>query len=141
MTPRATSEQLVAAAGRHVGGGVLRVADVGTGSGAIAIAIAMACPQAEVWATDSSADAVALACANVQRHRLGGRIRVRQGDLLAPVPGRFDVIAANLPYVPASGAADRPELAADPFDAVFAGGDGLGPYRRLADVAGEPPDP
>jgi ribosomal protein L3 glutamine methyltransferase len=95
----------------------------------------MGCPQAEVWATDISGDAVALARANVRRHRLGGRIRVRQGDLLAPVPGRFDVIAANLPYVPASAAADRPELASEPFDAVFAAGDGLEPYRRLVDAA------
>ena len=49
--------------------------------------------------------------------------------------GRFDVIAANLPYVPASAAADYPELDAEPFDAVFAAGDGLEPYRRLVDAA------
>jgi release factor glutamine methyltransferase len=135
MTPRATSEQLVAAARRYVGDSAGRVVDVGTGSGAIAIAIATACPNAEVWATDTSAQAVALARANVRRHRLRGRLRVRRGDLVSPVPGRFDVIAANLPYVPACLAADRPELEAEPFDAVFGPGDGLGPYRRLLDGA------
>lgn len=135
MTPRSTSEQLVAAAVARVGEGHARVVDVGTGSGAIAIAIASACPQAEVWATDTSRNAVALARANVRRHGLESRIFVRHGDLLAPVPGRLDVIVANLPYVPASTAADHPGLRAEPFAAVFAGGDGLEPYRRLVDSA------
>lgn len=135
MTPRATSEQLVAAARAHIGDGGSRVVDVGTGSGAFAIAIAKACPHAEVWATDTNADAVLLARANVGRHRLGDRVSVRHGDLLAPVDGRFDVIAANLPYMPAAAAADYPELEAEPFDAVFAAGDGLEPYRRLVEAA------
>jgi HemK-like putative methylase len=127
MTPRSTSEQLVAAARARIGDGRSRVLDVGTGNGAVAIAIAKACPHAEVWATDTSAEAVLLARANVRRHRLGDRVSVSHGDLLAPVDGRFDVIAANLPYVPASAAADYPELDAEPFDAVFAAGDGLEP--------------
>jgi HemK-like putative methylase len=135
MTPRATSEQLVAAAQAHLGNRVSRVADVGTGGGAIALAIAIACPRAEVWATDVSASAVALARANARRHGLSGRVFVRQGDLLAPVPGRFDVIAANLPYMPASLAGRRPEIETEPFAAVFAAGDGLGPYRRLVEAA------
>jgi release factor glutamine methyltransferase len=135
MTPRATSEQLVEAARERIGGGAARVVDVGTGSGAIAIAIATACPGAEVWATEVSADAIALARANVRRHGLAGRVHVRQGDLLAPVSGRFDVIVANLPYVPASAAADHPELAEEPYDAVFAAGDGRAHYRRLVEAA------
>ena len=135
MTPRPTSEQLVAAACAHVGDGEASVVDVGTGSGAIAIAIAIACPNAEVWATDTSPSAVRLARANVRRHGLAGRVFVRQGDLLAPVPGPVDVIVANLPYVPASSASDHPELAAEPFDAVFSGDDGLDSYRRLVDGA------
>jgi release factor glutamine methyltransferase len=135
MTPRPSTEQLVAAARAHIGDGAARVVDVGTGSGAVAIAIATACPHAEVWATDTSADAVVLARANVCRHRLGDRVSVRHGDLLAPVVGLFDVIAANLPYVPASAAADYPELEVEPFDAVFAAGDGLEAYRRLVDAA------
>jgi release factor glutamine methyltransferase len=135
MTPRPASEQLVAAACARVGDGEARVVDVGTGSGAIAIAIAAACPNAEVWATDTSLSAVRLARVNVRRHGLVGRVFVRQGDLLAPVPGPFDVIVANLPYVPAPSASDHPELKAEPFNAVFAGGDGLEPYRRLIDGA------
>jgi HemK-like putative methylase len=135
MTPRPTTEQLVAAARAHIGAGAARVIDVGTGSGAVAIAIADGCPRADVWATDTSADAVALARANVRRHRLGDRVFVRHGNLLEPVSGQFEVIAANLPYVPASAAADYPELATEPPDAVFAPGDGLEPYRRLVDAA------
>jgi len=135
MTPRPTSEQLVAAACAHVGDGDASVVDVGTGSGAIAIAIAIACPNAEVWATDTSPSAVRLTRANVRRHRLAGRVFVGQGDLLEPVPGPADVIVANLPYVPASSASDHPELKAEPFDAVFSGNDGLDSYRRLVDGA------
>lgn len=135
MTPRPASEQLVAAAAAYIGGRRARVADVGTGSGAIAIAIATVCPRAEVWATDTSDLAVALARVNVRRHRMSHRVHVRHGNLLAPVGGLFDVIAANLPYVPASAAADHPELKREPFDAVFAAGDGLEPYRQLVDSA------
>jgi release factor glutamine methyltransferase len=108
MTPRAASEQLVATARTRLAGRPARVADVGTGSGAIAIAIAIACPNVEVWATDISRSAVALARANVRRHRLEDRVFVRHGDLLTPVPGPVDVIVANLPYVAASTAGPTP---------------------------------
>jgi release factor glutamine methyltransferase len=135
MTPRPASEQLVAAAVARIGARTARVADVGTGSGAIAVAIAHACPQAEVWATDTSVHAIALARANVHRHGLEARIFVRHGDLLCPAPGLFDLVVANLPYVAAATTAEHPELDTEPFAAVFAGGDGLCPYRRLVDAA------
>jgi release factor glutamine methyltransferase len=133
MTPRATSERVVAAALQHLPRPRGVVADVGTGSGAIALAIAKAAPGARVWATDTSRHAVAVAGANVRRHRLGHRVAVRHGDLLDPVPGRLDLIVANLPYLPEHEAALHPDLAGEPHDAVFADGDGLGPYRRLID--------
>ncbi len=135
MTPRATSEPLVDAARARVGDRPARIADVGTGSGALAVAIALACPQAEIWASDTSAAATLLACINAHRHGVADRVHVRRGDLLAPLPGRFDLVVANLPYVPASAAAAHPDLAAEPFDAVFAAGDGLDGYRRLVDDA------
>ena len=137
MTPRPTSEQLVAAAWRCLGERTARVADVGTGSGALAVAVAKRCPQADVWATDTSPAACLIARANVRRHGLDGRVFVRNGDLLDPLPGRFDVIVANLPYVAAGAAADHPELVGEPFDAVFAAGDGLDPYRRLVAAASD----
>jgi release factor glutamine methyltransferase len=135
MTPRPASERLVAAAVARLGDRAARVADVGTGSGALAVAIATACPRVEVWATDTSRHAVALARANIGRHRLESRVFVRHGDLLAPVRGLFDVIVANLPYVAAAAAGEHPGLHAEPFAAVFAAGDGLDPYRRLIESA------
>jgi release factor glutamine methyltransferase len=131
MTPRAASEQVVAAALARLQRGPARIADVGTGSGALAIAIAVAAPQVEVWATDSSRRAVALACANVRRHGLEDRVHVCHGDLLAPVPGAIDLIVANLPYLPRRSRPCYPELRAEPDDAVFSTGDGLDLYRRL----------
>jgi len=132
MTPREASEQLVEAACARLAGRPMRVADVGTGSGAVAIAIASARPNVEVWATDISRSAVALAHANVRRHGLEERVFVRHGDLLTPVPGPVDLIVANLPYLPKS--AHDPRYDDEPADAVYAPGDGLGPYRRLLDA-------
>lgn len=131
MAPRSASEQLVVRALELVGDRPARVVDVGTGSGAIAIAIAAAAPQIEVWATDTSCCAVGLARLNVRRQGLEGRVTVRHGDLLDSVPGTFELIVANLPYLPRLAAPFHPDLEAEPGDAVFADGDGLEPYRRL----------
>jgi release factor glutamine methyltransferase len=130
MTPRATSEQLVAAACARIDGAA-RIADVGTGTGALAIAIAARRPRARVWATDVDERAVALARANAARLGLRDRVLVRRGDLLEPVPAPIDVIVANLPYLAARSAELYPNLTAEPFAAVFAAGDGLDGYRRL----------
>jgi release factor glutamine methyltransferase len=131
MIPRPATEDLVRAAVEWIGDRPARVVDVGTGSGAIAIAIASASPAAELWATDTSRFAVSLTRENVRRHGLGDRVIVRQGDLLDPVPGSVDLVVANLPYLPGREASSHPELALERHDAVFAGGDGLGLYRRL----------
>jgi release factor glutamine methyltransferase len=135
MTPRPASERLVAEAGARLVGRSARVADVGTGGGAIAVAIAIELPDVEVWATDTSRNAVLLARANVRRLGLEDRVFVRRCDLLDEVPAPVDLIVANLPYVPESAAAEHPDLWTEPFGAVFAPGDGLGPYRRLIDAA------
>ena len=73
----------------------------------------------------------------MRRHGLAHRIVVRHGDLLEPVPNTFDLVVANLPYLPAAEAVCFPELASEPGHAVFAEGDGLGPYRRLLSVLPE----
>jgi release factor glutamine methyltransferase len=131
MTPRPASEALVDAALAHVGGARARVVDVGTGSGAVAVAIALHAPRAEVWATDVDLHAVALARRNALRH--GVRVRVRQGNLLDAVAGRFDVVAANLPYLPDC-LRNHPEYAVyadEPPHAIYAPADGLALYRQL----------
>ena len=137
MTPRAASEQLVVAAREVLGDRPAGVVDVGTGSGALAIAIASALPNAFVWATDTSPDAVALARENVRRYGLDDRVAVRQGDLLEPVPGPVDLVVANLPYLPGAEAPFHPDLAAEPDSAVFAPGDGLDPYRHLLEACAD----
>lgn len=129
MTPRPATEQLVAAAAARIGPGFARAADVGTGSGAIAVALALAAPRAEIWASDVSAAAVLLARANAHRFGVEDRVHVVHCDLLDELPGGLDLIVANLPYLPRG--EDRPELAGEPEQAVYADGDGLVLYRRL----------
>ena len=135
MTPRDTSTGLVAVAAEHLGGRPGVVVDVGTGSGAIALALAQAAPSAQVWATDVSEAAVALATLNMRRAGLAGRVAVRHGNLLDPFPGTADVILANLPYLPLRERGEHPDLFAEPPGAVFADGDGLGIVRRLIAAA------
>jgi release factor glutamine methyltransferase len=135
MTPRQTSVGIVDLAVARIGYQPARVVDVGTGSGAIAIAIAMRAPNAIVWATDISPEAVELARANVDRAELSNRVFVSRGDLLEPVIGRVDVIVANLPYLPLHERDLHPDLALEPADAIYAPGDGQGLYRRLLAAA------
>jgi release factor glutamine methyltransferase len=138
MTPRGATERLVDRAVELVGDRPARVADVGTGSGAIAIALAVQAPHAEVWATDTSPAAVALARANARRHGVASRVHVLQGDLLEPIPFDLDLVLANLPYLPASPLTTASgDLSGEPPEALFAPGDGLGPYRRLLETVGE----
>jgi release factor glutamine methyltransferase len=137
MSPRRATEHLVERALARLGSAPAKVADVGSGSGAIAVAIALRAPNAEVWATDRSEAAVELTRANVARYGLGQRVRVVQGDLLESVPGILDLVVANLPYLPESLRleSEYAELSLEPAAAVFAPGDGLGPYRRLLEAS------
>ncbi len=113
----------------------LRVADVGTGSGCIGIAVAHYAPKVEVWASDVSRDALEVASRNVSRHRLQDRVHLACGDLLDPLPGSFDVVCANLPYV-ARGIALPREVTAQPASALYAEDDGAALVSRL--LAGAP---
>jgi len=137
MIPRPAAERLVERALARLGSEPARVVDVGSGSGALAVAIALRAPNAEVWATDLFEAAVKLTRANVARHRLGHRVHVVQGDLLEAVPGTFDLVVANLPYLPERLRLDSAyaDLRSEPTSAVFAPGDGLGPYRRLLEAS------
>jgi release factor glutamine methyltransferase len=137
MTPRQATEHLVDRALARLGSAPATVADVGSGSGAIAVAIALRAPNVAVWATDRSEAAVELARANVARYGLGQRVRVVQGDLLESVPGMLDLVVANLPYLPERFRleSDYADLRSEPAAAVFAPGDGLGPYRRLLEAS------
>ena len=78
-----------------------KLADIGTGSGCLAVTLACERPDAEVWATDLSADALKEARKNVVRYGLLGRVALLHGDLLGPLPSdlRLDAVVANPPYV------------------------------------------
>ena len=132
FTPRPSTERLVDEALERIDGVPMRVADVGTGSGAVAIALAVNRPDVEVWATDTSPAAVELARENARLHGVADRVHVLQGDLLEPIPHPVDLIVANLPYLPDE--KHDPRYDGDPPDAVYAPGDGLGPYRSLLDA-------
>jgi release factor glutamine methyltransferase len=127
LIPRPETELLV-----EVGLGLpagSRVVDVGTGSGAVALALAEERPDLDVWATDVSGDALAVAAENARRLQL--TVRLLRSDLLGGVDGRFDAVLANLPYV-ADVASLPPELALyEPRAALLAGPDGLDLVRRL----------
>src|SRR3989441_9633200 len=123
FTPRPSTERLVDEALERIDGVPMRIADVGTGSGAVAIALAVNRPQVEVWATDTSAAAVELACKNAKLHGVEDRVHVVQGDLLEPLTEPVDLVVANLPYLPAS--KPDPRYENGPPEAVHARGAGL----------------
>jgi release factor glutamine methyltransferase len=104
----------------------------------IAITLALELAAAEVHAIDLSTDALALAAANAERHGLTGRITFHQTDLLPPGDSKFELIVANLPYIPvAEIAALSPEVRHDPLAALDGGPDGLDLIRRLIEAAPE----
>ena len=109
-----------------------RVLDLCTGNGSLAVIAAMAYPEISVDACDISEDALAVACINVERHRLGKRITLFASDLFASVAGRYDLIVCNPPYVnSASMAALPPEYRAEPALALAGGADGMDLVRRI----------
>ena len=131
LIPRPETETLVEAALDLPRGA--RVVDVGTGSGAVALALKDERPDLDVVATDTSADALAVARANAAR--LGLDVAFVEGDLLDGA-GAVDAVVSNPPYVE-DGAPLAPEIARhEPPVALYAGGDGLAVIRRLAAEAG-----
>jgi release factor glutamine methyltransferase len=132
LVPRPETEHLIDEALRFIDGPV-RVLDVGTGCGAIACTIA-AQTQARVDATEISEPAIAVARTNAQRLGVEDFCAFHHGDLAQPVLGnRYDLIVANLPYIPTGDVPQRPESAGfEPRIALDGGSDGLALYRRLA---------
>ncbi len=108
------------------------IADVGTGSGCIALALAHAMPEAKVIGLDASDDALALAKENAELTGLSARVTFQKSDLFSAAEGPFDLIVANLPYIPTAELAGlQPEVQRDPAAALDGGPDGLDLVRRL----------
>lgn len=140
LVPRPETEHLVDDALIHLKqwDGV-RALDMGTGSGAIACALAAALPGAQIHGSDVSPEALLVALANAYRLGLDGRTQFYLGDLTTPVRRkRYDVIIANLPYVPTADIAAAPNpVSFEPRLALDGGADGLDLYRRfLTEVPG-----
>ena len=110
----------------------MRVLDLGTGSGAIALALQSARVNAEVWAVDAHADALAVAQTNAQALRLP--VHFVQSHWFSHVQGRFDVIVSNPPYIAAADP-HLTTLSQEPLHALVAGADGLDDLRHIVQNA------
>ncbi len=108
------------------------IADVGTGSGAIALTLAHHLPQAHIYATDLSPDALAVASLNASRLKLDD-VQFVEDDLLRRLKEPFDLLVANLPYIPSERYARLPREIREfePRIALDGGFNGLGVMRRL----------
>lgn len=134
IVPRSFIAELVADGGfdAWLGEDTRRVLDLCTGNGSLAVLAAMAWPDVEVDASDLSADALEVARLNVDRHGLQDRIRLLRSDGLQALPGPYDLVLCNPPYVnEASMRQLPPEYRAEPALALAGGPDGMDFVRRL----------
>jgi len=143
LIPRPETELLVEKAIKWLKNSPERrtVADVGTGSGAIAIAIAMHVPGVRILATDVSYNALKVAKRNAEKFHVHHRIDFLQCNLLPqhidplPTDCHFDLICANLPYIPTKTLHELPIYGHEPTLALDGGADGLDLYRHLLQLA------
>ncbi len=133
LIPRPESELVIATALSLPLAPALRVLDIGTGTGCLAVTMAAERPAAHVLGVDLSVSALAVAQANARRH--GVRVCFAVSDLAEAIVGPFDLVVANLPYLPD---ADIPRLAPEisrfePRLALAGGADGTELLVRLVD--------
>lgn len=114
-----------------------RAADVGTGSGCIAISLAHHVPDLQITATDVSKHSLDVARINAIKHGVADRISLIQTDLLEPIGGTFNMICANLPYIPTTTLQQLAVFGREPSLALDGGPDGLGLIRRLVRMASD----
>jgi release factor glutamine methyltransferase len=116
------------------------VADLGTGSGAIALALAAELPDALVWATDASTDALAVAAANIAGCA-AARVRLAEGSWFAALPrelrGELALVVANPPYIAEHEVESLPREVArhEPRSALVSGPTGLEAIDELISQA------
>lgn len=108
------------------------IVDVGTGSGCLAISIGKLFPGAEITAIDLSQNALGVAKKNAKQHKVTN-IAFRVNDLLVKIDKNFDIVVANLPYIPHSRLKELDSSVIDfePVLALDGGSDGFDLYRKL----------
>jgi release factor glutamine methyltransferase len=116
-----------------------RILDIGVGSGNLTVSLAKHLPSAQLTAVDRSADALAVAAENAERHGVSGRVRFLEGDVFGPLrPGEtFDFIVSNPPYIPHNDL-DKLPVGVRQYEPVLAldgGPDGFAVFDRLLDGA------
>jgi len=137
IVPRSFIAELIADASidSWLSGQTTEVLDLCTGNGSLAVLAAMAWPEVQVDGLDLSAEALEVARINVDKHGLQARIRLMQGDGLAPAIAarrRYDLILCNPPYVNSQAMSALPaEYRAEPEMALAGGADGMDFVRRL----------
>jgi ribosomal protein L3 glutamine methyltransferase len=113
-----------------------QVLDLCTGNGSLAVLAALAWPDVQVTGADISDDALAVAAINLERHDLQERVQLVHSDGLSALPGPFDLILCNPPYVcQASMDALPAEYRAEPELALAGGTDGMDFVRELLEEA------
>jgi len=137
LIPRPETELLVeqALAWLRLHPGPRKAADVGAGSGCIAVSLAVHTPNLVVLATDLSPEALEVAGRNSRRHAVAERVALAQCDLLPKGEVDFDLICANLPYIPTATLRELEVYEKEPTLALDGGEDGLDVIRRLLKLA------
>jgi release factor glutamine methyltransferase len=127
LIPRPETELLVETALKwlQAHGQRRQAVDVGTGSGAIAVSLAVHVPDLQVLAVDRSAAVLAAARKNVAQHQVSEQVSLVQADLLYGIQGPFDLVCANLPYIPTQKLAGLDVTRYEPRLALDGGDDGL----------------
>jgi release factor glutamine methyltransferase len=133
LIPRPETELLVSEALNWIQNhpGQNRVVDVGTGSGCITVSLAQNMPSIHMSAIDISMPALKIAMRNAIDHQVISQISFIQSDLLSALAGPFDIICANLPYIPSTTLETLPVRLYEPVSALDGGTDGLNFIRRL----------
>ena len=137
LIPRPETELVVERTLALLGSEATDAADLGTGSGAIALAIASERPSLQVTAVDISSDALEIAQRNAARLQIRN-VRFERGSWCAPLAGRrFDVVAANPPYVARGDTDLAPDVSRfEPETALIAGPSGLEAIEQIVAQAG-----
>ena len=141
LIPRPETEELTAMIIQESNSNPQAILDLCTGSGCIAVSLSLAFPNAKVWATDLSSNALEIAQLNAKQLR--AHVQFECSDLLAVCPllddkTEFDIVVSNPPYIPATDITHVDPHVKDfePHMALFVNGiDPLIFYRRIAQVA------